>query len=173
MTITIERRTVIDEPWLKPKPVRIGSVPSRLGTADLFFLVTKDKLPLLRVDYYKSVECYSFEKAIIWKNQLAVGIGHKVFLIHLESHSVCEWDLGNYFNSFLPAKEYLLVASAQRIHRIDPNGTMLWSSNDLGIDGIMIDRIEEDIIYGQGEWDPPGGWKPFRVELETGKKCRM
>jgi hypothetical protein len=169
LTFSIIQQNVIHEPWLKMKPIRIGSVPKALGTPDLFFMVIKDKQPLLRVDYYKGDECYCFEEAIIWNDHLAIGIGHCVFLVDIESRKVLQWDLGCYFGSFFPQKDYLLAASAQKIQRINPDGTLRWISNDIGIDGVRIDRIEDDIIHGEGEWDPPGGWKPFRVELDTGK----
>lgn len=45
----------------------------------------------------------------------------------------------------------------------------MWRSDALGIDGVIVDRISADEIEGQGEWDPPGGWKPFRVSAHSGK----
>jgi hypothetical protein len=37
--------------------------------------------------------------------------------------------------------------------------------------GLMVSlsvKVVGTTIEGQGEWDPPGGWRPFRVDLRTG-----
>jgi len=38
----------------------------------------------------------------------------------------------------------------------------------LGIDGIIVASTSDGVISGEGEWDPPGGWRPFRLSLATG-----
>lgn len=43
---------------------------------------------------------------------------------------------------------------------------------DLGIDGVLVTVIDNGVVGGEAELDPPGGWKPFRVDLETGAKVR-
>lgn len=44
-----------------------------------------------------------------------------------------------------------------------------WRSERCAIDGVIIDSIENGIISGIGEWDPPGGWEPFQLDFDTGK----
>jgi len=46
---------------------------------------------------------------------------------------------------------------------------LLWRSDCLGIDGVMVDQVADGIIRGKGEWDPPGGWRPFQVRFATGR----
>ena len=34
--------------------------------------------------------------------------------------------------------------------------------------GVVVTAIAEGRVEGQGEWDPPGGWRRFALCLETG-----
>ena len=79
------------------------------------------------------------------------------------------FNLGTYFGHLYPSEEFLLVASAERLFRIDPDGAVKWRSGELGIDGVIVDRVSDQGIEGSGEWDPPGGWRPFRISVESGK----
>ena len=169
MSITVEKRSAIDHPWLNLDPIQIGRIPSGLGTPDAYFLVTKDSQPLFRVDYYGACQCYCFEEVLIWKDWLAIGIGEQVFLINIKNQKILKLHCEMYFGSFFPEEDYLLVVDGQGIHRIDREGEEIWHNYDLAIDGVLIDRIENEVIYGEGEWDPPGGWKPFQVDLQTGE----
>jgi hypothetical protein len=36
-------------------------------------------------------------------------------------------------------------------------------------DGVVVVAIDDNVVLGQGEWDPPGGWRPFQVSLESGE----
>ena len=49
------------------------------------------------------------------------------------------------------------------------DGSLLWTSEELGIDGVVVNDFDHDIIRGDGEWDPPGGWRPFAVNANNGK----
>ncbi|CCJ79088.1 hypothetical protein QNZ44_001398 [Enterobacter kobei] len=45
---------------------------------------------------------------------------------------------------------------------------ILWKSRQCAIDGVIITSIENETVLGLGEWDPPGGWEPFKLDLKTG-----
>ena len=51
---------------------------------------------------------------------------------------------------------------------LDEEGELLWTSPALGVDGVLVHSIDDGVIAGEGEWDPPGGWRPFRVALSSG-----
>jgi len=132
--------------------------------------VEDDNGPLLRIDLYGSSEvCCVFEALQFWSGLIALGWGHHLYLLEPESRDAVVLDLGNYFGQLFPGDDYLLVASAERLFRVQPDGTTLWTSDCLGIDGVIVDEVTNGIIHGDGEWDPPGGWRPFRLSLETGQ----
>lgn len=150
-------------------PVRIGQIISELGTPELYVLVTADDQPVLRIDAYaNSEEARSFRDAIEWGDFIVVGWGHRVFLIDLHSHHVIAHLLDGYFGDLYPSNDYLLVASGERLFRIAPDGSVVWKSELLGVDGVIVHEVKDGIIDGDGEWDPPGGWEPFRICLDSG-----
>ena len=53
---------------------------------------------------------------------------------------------------------------------VDGYGKVICRTPNLGIDGVIIERFTEEKLYGSGEWDPPGGWRDFVLDLKTGKK---
>lgn len=169
----VQFHSTLDEHWVGIEPVRLGRIPVGLGTAHQFITFDSDDSdegPLLRVDLYRSSdESFSFEDALLWSHFLAVGWGHHVYLVDLPTRQVLSTDLGGYFGHMYPRSECLLFASEDRLTCIASDGSLLWRSGLLGIDGVIVDRVEEGIVRGQGEWDPPGGWRPFSVCLQTGK----
>jgi hypothetical protein len=140
------------------------------STPDRFVVVESSEGPLLRVDLYGSGdECFAFEEVCLWSGFVVIGWGHRVYLVELRTRAVSSFDLGRYFGHLYPAAQYLLVASAECLFRIEPDGSLLWRTDVLGIDGVVVDQVADGVIRGQGEWDPPGGWRPFRVCLNTGQ----
>ena len=149
--------------------LQLGTVSAGLGTPDLCVLVNRDNQPCLRIDVYCGcLECCAFSQNVIWKNSVIIGFGHKVHFVSLNDLESREIDLGYYFGHLYMSDDYLLAASGERLFRLSETGTIDWVTQQLGIDGVVVDAVESGIIYGQGEWDPPGGWEPYQVVLETG-----
>ena len=139
------------------------------GTSpDLFVLARKGDamrrfdLSHLEVDYRHPA------KAIFWHGWFAFGFGGRAILFREADSATVEIDFGCYFDEFHPGDDYLLVTSGQGIVRLGPDGAVVWRNDELGLDGVLIFDIEGDVIDGQGEWDPPGGWEDFLVSLATG-----
>lgn len=152
------------------EPVRLGAVPDGLGTPDRYLTVEDDDGPRLRVDIYSSVdECHAYEELQIWSGCVILGRGHHLYIVGPREPRTTVIDLGSYFGHIYPGDGFLLVASAERLMRVRPDATVLWASGPLGIDGVIVDEVTGGIIKGRGEWDPPGGWRPFRLSLESGE----
>jgi len=162
-------RTTIDSPWIHLEPIRVGAIPGGEGTPDCYVTVETMGKKRLRIDVYTGPDRgFVFEKPMIWGSFVVIGLGNYVYLVCLKSLEVRTFDLGNYLSQLWPTEEYLLVASAERLFQIERSGSLKWSSERLGVDGVRIVRVHHDAIDGEGEWNPPGGWKPFRVNLKSG-----
>jgi len=51
--------------------------------------------------------------------------------------------------------------------RLSSDGKVPWSAPDLGLDGVVVTSAQNRTIQGDGELDPPGGWKPFALRLDS------
>lgn len=162
----------LDSPWTTMLPLRLGKTPAGLGTADLFVTISDDDRALLRVDLYAASDgTFAFQDAIVWYDRVFVGFGQRVYVIDPNRQSAFEIYLGprGYFGHFYASKEYLLVASGESLLRLAPDGAILWQNPNLGLDGVVVNSVERGVILGQAEWDPPGGWKPFALRLDSGE----
>ena len=169
--LTVRRLVKIESPWTTMPPVRLGKVPSGVGTADLFVTIFDGELPLLRVDLYSdsSSESAVFQDAIAWHDHVFVGFGHTVYVIDPKARLGFVVRLESYFSAFYSGEDYLLVASADALLRMTADGKVLWKTPNLGLDAVTINHVGNGCVEGQGEWDPPGGWRPFKLQLESGK----
>lgn len=152
------------------EPVRLGRVPAGRGTADLFISVESDAQPLLRIDLYgSSDEEFAFTEVQLWSRYVAIGWGEHIYLVDPETREAVTIGLGSYFGHLYPVASNLLVASAECLFAISPNATVLWRTDRLGVDGVIVNRVTDAVIEGEGEWDPPGHWRPFSVSLQNGR----
>ncbi len=169
----ISWRDTIDSPWIGMNPTRIGDIPAGMGTPDKYILLTQNDQPVLRVDAYPSTEeSFPFNDAIIWHGFLVIGWGDCAYLIDIDSGLATKHSLGMYFGHVYADGEYLLVASGDRLRRFRRDGSIQWTSDVLGIDGVIVGDVTDGIICGDGEWDPPGGWHPYRVYLDSGQHAK-
>jgi hypothetical protein len=151
------------------EPIRLECVASGRGTPDRYVTIETDGDPLMRVDLYGSNgESFAFEEAQSWCGWLVIGWGQRLFLISLKTRGFAAIGLDAYFGHLYPSDNYLLVASAERLLRIEKDGKVRWQSDVLGIDGVVVDGVADGLISGRGEWDPPGGWRTFQVDLDSG-----
>lgn len=151
-------------------PTCLGATPGYARIPDAFVTVSKDDMPHIRIELYAdhSQESLCFQEVQLWNDYVAIGFGERLYLVSLKDRSSSSFDLGCYFGHLYCTKKHLLVASAERLFCLDLNGKLHWTSEPLGIDGVIVHRVEMDIVFGEGEWDPPGGWEPFQVQLCNG-----
>jgi hypothetical protein len=172
--LSAKQRLTIDMPWVGMTPLRLGKVPTGLRTADLFVTISDDDRALLRVDLFgdSSSESFTFQDAIVWGERVFVGYGHRVYVIEPKKQAGSQIFLGptcSCFNAFYSGQDYLLVASGESLIRLAPDGSVLWAASNLALDGVTVKSVENGLVRGQGEWNPPGGWKPFALRLDSGE----
>ena len=99
-----------------------------------------------------------------------VGFGNSVYIIDPETESGSALRLGSYFANFYATEECLLVASGCGLLRFSPVGEVLWKTSGLALDDVVVKRVNEDRVTGEGEWDPSNGWRPFVLRLDSGER---
>ncbi|GHO55921.1 hypothetical protein [Ktedonobacter robiniae] len=157
----------IEEPWTAVEPISLGTVPSGRGTPESYCLVEQQESQVMRFDVYG--EDRAFADAQIWKTWVVIGFADAVHFVALDTKQRYSYPLRGYFDHLYPTEAFLLVASASELLCFDPEIRLQWRAEDLGIDGVVIKSVENDMIRGEGEWDPPGGWRPFTVSLRSGR----
>ena len=138
-------------------------------------LVRRDGAPALAVELHPDEPReYLFKReAIEWRGWIVIGFGHTVVLVDpvartAATHST-EFCTLSYFDEFHPHDDFLLVATGCGLMRFEPDGRLAWQTGGLGLDGVTVATCHEGRITGDGEWDPPGGWRPYEVDLATGE----
>lgn len=153
------------------KPLCVGTVPSRNPGADAYVVVWDDDTPHLRIDAFSSIRGGPFSACICWGRFVLLGWCDVVHAINLTTQQIADIPCDDYFESFKPIDgEKLLIATSARLICIDDGGGVISRTEPLGIDGVVVNRISDaGIIEGEGEWDPPDGWRPFRVFKRDGR----
>ncbi|GLS95674.1 hypothetical protein [Piscinibacter gummiphilus] len=106
-----------------------------------------------------------------------VGYGQQVAVVSPMTGRVASYPLAGYFGHLFTAEDLdskalgrsVLVSSASELLCFDAAGERVWRTTDLAIDGVIVHRVVGDAVEGSAEWDPPGGWRPFRLNLQSGK----
>lgn len=125
----------------------------------------------LRLDICFDPNEYNFKfDAIAWRRFVVLAVGESLYLFDSSDDSVNRFALCGYFCDFTETDDLLLVASAEQILAIDSRGLLVWRSEELGIDGVLIHETTASTIRGSGEWDPPGGWEDFVISLHSGRR---
>lgn len=166
----------LDE-WRHAPRVAVGQV-SATGADPLLSLgITADDTQTWRVDLHQGLGYSCFQDARCVGSNVCIGYGQHVVVFDTEHARASLYPLDGYFGHMYGAVELetpelatgLLVTSASELLRFDDDGQLLWRSPGLGIDGVLVDGIRHGVISGRGEWDPPGGWLPYSLQLRSGK----
>lgn len=165
--ITVQMLDAVEDSWRDVRVVRVGDVLPGVTLPTVFVTVADGEKPLLRVDVYE--EGHSpFREAMVWEGWIVIGAGSYIHLVETGGSDKRSVDLGFYFGYLYPAGNRLLVASGDRLFCLTPEAEVAWTSAELGVDGVLVSDIDDGIVNGRGEWDPPGCWLPFQVNLTTG-----
>lgn len=158
----------LDDDWLRVPPVRLERRASHAGTPDRYVLVQQGASRFRCEIFLTDPEAFPFKDVCIWHDLLIIGYGSTLYCVDIATREARIYPLEGYFGSVTTGDGYCLVASAENILRIDRTGAKVWESTRIAVDGVVISNVDEDTITGDGEWDPPGGWRPFAISLSTG-----
>lgn len=166
--ILAELRKAIDDPWRRFEPIPVGGVPAGLGSPDAYVTIERDGQPFARIDVWQS-RSGPFEHVSVWGRFVVLGLGDRVHLVDPITRDATSFVCDGYFGRVYPVGDALLIADSARLSCLDAHGAKVWESDPLGIDGVVVEDVRDSVVVGSGEWDPPGGWRPFMLSLSTGK----
>lgn len=155
----------------KGHPTLISSGNSPHADQSVYLIINEDECDYNeRVFEIKFEYSSTFSGALLVDDLLAIGYENFFCLFDIASNEVVLWlEMEWYFGYLYYNNDTFYVADASKILSIMRDGTIIWQSDVVGFDGVVIDKFTDDNIYGQGEYDPPGGWKDFILDIKTGK----
>lgn len=131
-----------------------------------------------RIDLFASTGHPYFQDVRCVGQVVYVGYGQQVCVFAPEVGTLESYALDGYFGHLFTASDLessdlgLSVLVASELLRFDDAGKLLWRCAELGVDGVIVHRVQDNKVFGDAEWDPPGGWEPFRLRLDIGDVIR-
>ncbi|MYM94458.1 hypothetical protein [Duganella vulcania] len=129
-----------------------------------------------RVNVLSNAGASCFQDVRCIASLVFIGFGRYVFILDAKAGEVTGHRLDGYFGRIydgsdfenLPTKFSILVTSASEALAFSRTGELLWIRENLGIDGVLLHAADSRQFDGEGDWDPPGGWRKFSVLADTG-----
>ena len=113
--------------------------------------------------------CSPFKQAMIIDKILAVGFEEYFYMFDMSSKSnILNLKMEGYFGHLYFNEDLFYVADSAGIYCINKNTSIIWQNKNLAIDGVIINDFISNKILGSGQWDPPGGWRNFILDKQTG-----
>lgn len=152
------------------------------GEKDRRLLISKDVEPILILQLYVRADedgwliSSAFHDFLLNESLVTIICGDHFHVFEMATHSFRSHPLGDCVGHIYSVPDIhsdrlhnrVLVTTYGHVFLMDIVVGILWKSRQCAIDGVIITSIENDIVLGLGEWDPPGGWEPFKLDLKTG-----
>ena len=134
------------------------------------FLIIEDNGVQSIFEIRYQVHCSPFKEAVWTDNVLGVGHEEHFYLFDLrEKSNIRTLKVEGYFGNVYLDDQRFYVAGAYGLYCLDKKGNVIWENSNLGIDGVVVEKFGDLEILGSGEWDPPGGWRDFKLSKLTGE----
>ncbi len=135
--------------------------------------IYKTKNPLTTLDFRYSYSCFYKKEALKFYRFVAVGLSGFLYLYDLSTKSVVLFiDFNGYFDGFTISEEHLFIAYNSGIYCLTKYGQIKWHNGNIGLDVIIINKVENGKIYGSEQIDPPDGWTDFILDIDTGNSSK-
>ncbi|MEZ4301475.1 MAG: dual specificity protein phosphatase family protein [Polyangiaceae bacterium] len=159
----------LEEPWRSVTPVIAGR-KSASGKEPHCHIGTHHRGARVRVEVHVDPDEHCFrEQAMLVGGALFIGAGSGLIFVDLATREVQYLHLDSYFGHLYRLDDGVLAASGRSLHRVGMDGRAQWTAADIACDGVLVHEIRDGVIHGEAEMDPPGGWQPFRLSLDSGR----
>lgn len=158
--------------WQQVEAITVHSVSEELRSQVGIEFAGK---AILRIDLhdYSCTESFS----AVFCNTHRVFIGYNDYLLIISPHqkTFTQIKLTGYFSAIYSDDEDhelgqdLLIASADRLVRVNAFGEIIWISAHIAEDGIIVNHTKNHVIDVLCEIDPPYDWQELQLDLQTGQ----
>lgn len=136
------------------------------------YIIYKDKIPYLEVIVPYCCWNQAFNTVYFFMEYFCVGLGDMVYFISIETGEISEICVSMYFGYFYEHEKRLYVASGTSLYCFDCSCNLIWLSDNIAIDGVIINAFEKAAILVSCEMEPSGGWSNRHLSLENGKEIK-
>ena len=149
--------------------VVIQSLQNNNSEESIFVLVKEEKTykPILNLKITSELSS-PFKDTQVFNDTVLIGWGDTFTVFNLVTKKQSIISLDGYFGNFRIHDNKIFVCSASDVTCMSVDGEIKWKSESIAIDGVIINFFEKETIYCSCEWDPPGGWRPYQLDLLTG-----
>lgn len=153
----------------RKSPIVISGPASLSLPGREYVLLRKEEEDMDAYEIRYDVHSGPFREAALLDGILGVGYEDHFYLFNtLTNEPKLILQCEGYFGHLYLADDRFYVAYAFGLYCMDITGHIVWQNDQLGIDGVILERWDGPQILGTGEWDPPGGWRNFVVDKQTG-----
>jgi hypothetical protein len=150
--------------------ISFGDLTSTLSDTLTIF---KNGRPITKLELRYKYSSSSKLEAIKFQRFVAIGLSGFFYLYDLSSENIVLFiDFNGYFDEFKIFEDHLLVAYNAGIYCLTKHGQIKWHNSNVGLDGIIINKVGEGKIYGSEQIDPPDGWTDFILDFNTGTRTK-
>jgi hypothetical protein len=136
--------------------------------------IYKNEIPIIKLEFQYTYFSSSKLEAKKFNNFIAVGISGFFYLYDLSTETINLFiDFNGYVGDLFISENHLLISYQSGMYCLYKYGQIKWHNNDIGIDGVLITKVENGKIYGSEQLDPPDGWFDFILDFETGNKINL
>ena len=137
-----------------------------LGSGRSYYIYRDDK-PYVVIEV-RSFDCFS--ETVFFCDHLVIGNYYEgIYVINMPDLKAVHKEISGYFGRFEIIDDSLYVLGCNNITAFDSCMNEKWISEDIAVDGVLLNAIEGDTIVVSCETDPPGGWVNKRISLSDGK----
>ncbi len=76
---------------------------------------------------------------------------------------------GFFSSVFVLAAETKYISSSSRLFCFDSDCELVWKSEEIAVDGVIVNDFSETALSVSCETDPPGGWISCQLSLYNGE----
>lgn len=103
---------------------------------------------------------------------MCIGSGETVYFLSIETGELRKTGVSMYFGCFCEDGDRLYVASESRLYCFRCTCELIWTSENIAVDGIITNGIKDNYIELSCEREPPGGCIDCVLSKDDGKEIR-